>query len=95
MLAAKLIERLEQFQGVGDLVSGLGVRAKDEANGDTLLEHDSEILMGVGGFAGIIGQLPHVIGWGVVWVLEDASLVGAVGQAITKLAMTVPGVTRA
>lgn len=83
MLAAKLVKSLEQFEGVGDLLSGFGVRAKNEANRNTLLKHDGEILVGVGRFAGVIGQLPHVIRGRVVRVLEDASFVGAVGQAIT------------
>lgn len=93
MLATKVVKGLEQFKGVGDLLSSLGVRSKDKARGDTPLKEDSKVFRRVWRIAGVIGQLPHVIRGSVIWVFQDASFIGAVSKAVARLA-TVISVSR-
>lgn len=71
----------EELNGVGDglLLATLGVL---ELDGDTLLEEEGEVLGLVGGGQRVDGQLPHVSGRSGVGVLQDAGLVGAVGEVL-------------
>lgn len=79
VLAGDDVGSEEEFDGVGDdLLTALVL----ELDGKTLLEREGEVLGDVGCLGGIDSQLPHVLWWGDIGVLEDAGLVGAVCQVL-------------
>lgn len=84
MDTADLVESRENGKRACGLVASLGV---NESDWNTLLKDDVEISWGIRGAARVIGQLPHVIWWSVVGILEDTSFVGAVSQAIYRVLM--------
>lgn len=69
----------EQLNGVGD---NLLAAVKNQLDRQTLFEHHGEILWGLWGVSGVDGQLPHVLWWSGVWVLQDTGLEGDVGQVL-------------
>ena len=79
--AGNSVSGQEELDGVGDslLLASLSVL---ELDGDTLLEVEGEVLGLIGGGQGVLGQFPHVGGRSGIGVLQDAGLVGAVGQVL-------------
>lgn len=69
----------EELRRFGLLAGGRAV----QGHGQALFELDDHVLGLVGGLGDGVGrQLPEVLGRGGVRVLEDAGLVGAVGQVL-------------
>ena len=66
MLAGEGVGGEEELGGLGLGSGGLS----GELDGDALLEFDRDVFRLVGrGEERVGGQLPHVAGWGRVWVL--------------------------
>lgn len=71
----------EELNRVSDslLLALLGVLQLD---GNTLLEGEGEVLGLIGGSEWVLGQFPHIGGRSDVGILQDTSLVRAVGQVL-------------